>query len=146
MMTQVSKRSPARPPLSPRHAARREAAVDRLLDPDLFKALADPTRLQLLACLIKCGRPCSVTEVAECCSVDFSVVARHLAHLARAGLLDAEKRGRTVWYAPRCPDLCAHLRGLADAIEEWCSSCDADCGCGCDPAPNTPETDPRRAR
>ncbi|MCC7389129.1 MAG: winged helix-turn-helix transcriptional regulator [Phycisphaerales bacterium] len=128
MMTQVTKHAGPKPPASPRHAARRRATVDKLLDPDLFKALADPTRLKLLACLIKCGRRCSVTEVAECCSVDFSVVARHLALLARAGILDAEKEGRTMWYAPRCPDLCARFRALADAIEVWCGS--AEC---CDP-------------
>lgn len=127
-MTQVSQRTAPTPPASPRQAARRRAAVDKLLDPDLFKALADPTRLKLLACLIKCGRRCSVTEVAECCAVDFSVVARHLALLARAGLLDAEKQGRTMWYAPRCPHLCAHLRNLADAVEEWCGT-----GNCCDP-------------
>lgn len=140
MMAQVSKRM-SRPPTSPkapatpRQAARRTAAVDRALAPELFKALADPTRVKLLACLIKCGRRCSVTEVAECCSVDFSVVARHLALLARAGVLDAEKQGRTMWYAPRCPDLCARFRAIADSIEEWCGSgecCDAEgdaCGC-----------------
>ena len=51
-------------------------AFDRALDAELFKALSDPTRLKLLACLAKCSRMCSVTEVAECCSVDFSVVSR----------------------------------------------------------------------
>jgi DNA-binding transcriptional ArsR family regulator len=130
-VTQLAKR-PAKMPATPRQAARRRAAVDRLLEPTLFKALADPTRLRLLACLVKCGRPCSVTEVAACCSVDFSVVARHLAQLARAGVLDANKRGRTVWYAPRSGELCRHLRGLADAIEEWstdsCKSCEPTLG------------------
>lgn len=129
-MAQVSKHmNPAAliQPASPRQAVRRRAAIDRCLDPDLFKALSDPTRLKLLACLIKCGRPCSVTEVAECCSVDFSVVARHLAHLAREGLLTVEKQGRTVWYAPCCPDLTRRLRDLADAIDEWCCTDDTCC-------------------
>jgi len=107
---------------TPRAAARRRAAVDRRLDTELFKALADPTRARLLACLVKCGRPCSVTEVAECCAVDFSVVARHLRLLARVGVLEAEKKGRTVWYIARCADLSARLRGLANAIDEWCPS------------------------
>ncbi len=106
-------------PSNPQQAARRRAAVDRRLDTDLFKALADPTRARLLACLVKCGRPCSVTEVAKCCAVDFSVVARHLGLLARAGVLTVEKKGRTVWYTPRCTDLSARLRALADAIDEW---------------------------
>lgn len=134
MMTQVTQRmSPApKAPRSPKQAARSKAAVDRLLDPGLFKALADPTRAKLLACLVKCGRRCSVTEVAECCSVDFSVVARHLALLASVGALEATKEGRTMWYAPRCTDLSQRLRALADAIDEWCgSACGAECDEGC---------------
>ncbi len=109
-------------PTTPRQAARRRAAVDRRLDTELFKALADPTRARLLGCLVKCSRPCSVTEVAECCAVDFSVVARHLGLLARVGILEAEKKGRTVWYVARCADLSARLRALADALDEWCPS------------------------
>src|SRR5690606_19427041 len=83
-----------RVPISPRQAARRRARLDRVLDPELLRAIAEPTRARLLSCLLKCGRPCSVTEVAACCSIDFSMVARHLATMARAGLLTAEKRGR----------------------------------------------------
>ena len=91
-----------------------------MLDPDLFKALCDPTRMSLLACLAKCGRPCSVGEAAECCAVDLSVVSRHLSMLEQAGVLQAEKRGRAVFYAVRFGHLCHLLRSLADAIEECC--------------------------
>ena len=100
-MTQPSKRPAARrrpvaAPLTPRHAAARKGPIDAALDADLFKALGDPTRLQLLACLAKCARPCSVSEVADCCHVDLSVVSRHLALLQRAGAntgQTAEKHG-----------------------------------------------------
>jgi DNA-binding transcriptional ArsR family regulator len=132
MMTQVSKqarRTHHAASASPKAAAGRTSALDRRLDTGLFKALADPTRTRLLACLVKCHRACSVSEVAECCSVDFSVVARHLALLAREGVLEAEKRGRTMWYTPRGEDLCARLRALATAIEEWCPCADESC-CG----------------
>ena len=88
-MASVTKKHAA----SPKAASRRKAAVDRLLDADLFKAIGEPTRAKLLACLVKCGRPCSVSEVAECCSVDFSVVARHLGVLARAGVLSRREAG-----------------------------------------------------
>ena len=84
----------------------------------MLRALAEPTRARLLSCLLKCGRPCSVTEVAECCSIDFSMVARHLATKARAGLLTSEKQGRTVWYSADGAALAAQFRGLADAIDE----------------------------
>ncbi len=84
----------------------------------------------LLRCLLKCKRACSVSEVAECCDVDFSVVARHLSLLARSGVLEARKVGRTVWYTPRCEDLASTFRSLADAIDD-CSPTPIDC-CGSD--------------
>lgn len=118
---------------SPKQAVRRRARFDRLLDPDLLKALAEPTRARLLSCLLKCGRPCSVTEVAECCSIDFSMVARHLATMERAGLVSSEKRGRTVWYRADGAGLASRFRDLADAIDELApADTDADTGaCGC---------------
>jgi len=106
--------------ITPRQAARRSSFIDKALDPELFKALSDPTRVRLIACLAKCGRMCSVTEVAECCSVDFSVVSRHLSMLARAGVLESRKEGRTTFYQVRYERLCDSLRALADAIEECC--------------------------
>jgi len=120
---------------SPRQAIRRRARVDALLDPALLKALGEPTRARLLTCLLKCGRACSVTEVAACCSIDFSMVARHLGALARAGVLDVEKRGRTVWYAACGASLAAHFRDLADAIEESSPACGDGACCGPDQRP-----------
>ena len=93
-------------PATPKQAVRRKARLDTLLDPELFKALADPTRGKLLACLVKCSRPCSVTEIAQCCDLDFSMVARHLTTLARSGVLTARKEGRTVWIDELAPADC----------------------------------------
>ena len=103
--------------MTPRQAAACRRPVDALLDPQLFKALGDPTRIRILGCLVKCGRPCSVGEVAECCAVDLSVVSRHLQSLARAGILSPSKAGRTVSYAVRYGETCRRLRRLADSIE-----------------------------
>lgn len=119
-MTQIRKSRRVARPSSPRLAAACSRPIDRLLDPELFKALCDPTRLRLLACLAKCGRPCPVSEVAECCSVDLSVVSRHLSLLSRAGVLKSVKTGRTVQYRVEFGRLCALLRSLADAFEECC--------------------------
>jgi ArsR family transcriptional regulator len=121
-----------RAPSTPKQAARRRAKLDSLLDPALFKAIGEPTRAKLLACLVKCGRPCSVTEVAECCSIDFSMVARHLAALARAGLLEARKEGRSVWYQARAAELSARFHELGDAITEWSAvdGCDSESSSG----------------
>jgi ArsR family transcriptional regulator len=99
----------------------------------VFKALSDPTRLRLLACLAKCGRACSVGEVAECCAVDLSVVSRHLAALADAGVLDSNKEGRTVSYRVRFAGMAGLFRSLADALEECCpEACQGgSCAPGC---------------
>lgn len=122
MMTQVSKQP--RRPISPKQALARRRPVDGLLDADLFKALGDPTRLRLFACLIKCARACTVSEIAECCSVDFSVVSRHLQLLERSGVLESTRTGRTVSYSVRGDELAAIFKGLADAM----SACGGCCG------------------
>lgn len=93
--------------------------MDDALDPDFFKALGDATRLQLLACLAKCGRACSVSEIAECCAVDLSVVSRHLAILAAAEVVQVEKKGRTVFYTVQFAAMRDRFRELADGFE-WC--------------------------
>ena len=116
MMTQISKRRPG----TPRQAAACCRPIDGLLNPDLFKALCDPTRAGLVACLAKCGRACSVGEVAGCCSVDVSVVSRHLALLARSGVLEVSKQGREVYYKVRFGDLSKTLRSLADELDSCC--------------------------
>lgn len=128
MMTQVRTRRP----FSPKQAASCCGPIDDLLDPDLFKALCDPTRARLMGCLIKCGRSCTVSEMADCCSVDFSVVSRHLQLLERAGILESVKASRTVSYTVRYDHLCRALRSLANAIEDCCPCdrpCDAPCAC-----------------
>lgn len=92
-----------------------------------------------MACLVKCGRSCNVTEVAEACHVDFSVVARHLRALATAGLVEARKEGRAVLYRARCAEFCERLRELIAAIEEWCpnmgTATGGDCCCAAPLAP-----------
>ena len=125
MMTQISKQRK----MTPKQAAGRPAAIDARLDADLFKALSDPTRLILLACLSKCGRACSVGEVAECCAVDMSVVSRHLSMMEDAGILQARKEGRTVFYSVRYRELTGMLRALADAIDQCCPGRSGKGGC-----------------
>lgn len=110
----------SRRPATPLQAARCGGPIDGLLDPWLFRALGDPRRASLLACLAKCGRACSVTEVAECCDIDFSVVSRHLALMARFGVLDAVRSGRSVLYRVRFETLSSRLRRLADALDACC--------------------------
>ncbi len=107
-------------PKSPKLAASLAAPLDDLLAVELFRALSDPTRNKLLSCLAKCGRACSVSEIAECCKVDLSVVSRHLSMLANAGILSSSKEGRTVFYSVRYKEVTLLLRNLAHAFESCC--------------------------
>lgn len=94
--------------------------LDQLFSPRLLSALSDPNRIALLARLARCGRPCSVSELSECCPTDLSVVSRHLSTLKQAGVLEAEKRGRQVFYQVRYQALSGTLRAMADAVEACC--------------------------
>lgn len=143
-MTQVRKQSKApppsqrrrSPPANPALASRTTGPLDALLDPALFAALSDPTRLRLVACIAKCGRGCTVGETAACCAVDLSVVSRHLALLARAGILTAAREGRVVRYIVRYDALATLFRSLADALDH-CRPTDIACACNADCAEGT---------
>lgn len=108
---------PHRTPRNPRVAARLRDGLDTLLDAALFAALADPTRVRLVSCIAKCCRACTVGEIAECCSVDLSVVSRHLKALSEAGVLSSAREGRVVRYSLCSGELAARFRALADALE-----------------------------
>ena len=78
-------------------AARQATAV---LDSDFFRALAEPTRVELLRVLLVHG-PCDVAAVAERLPQDRSVLSRHLQVLLRAGLVACERNGRHRIYSVR---------------------------------------------
>ena len=66
------------------------------LDPPqaVFDALADPTRRRLLERLSASG-PVSITELAQTFPISRQAVSKHLTALEAAGLVRAERRGRT---------------------------------------------------
>ncbi|MHC4824422.1 MAG: ArsR/SmtB family transcription factor [Planctomycetota bacterium] len=82
----------------------------------LFQALADPTRQMLLWQLLQAEQELCVSELSECCGIHLSGVSRHLAQLREAGIIDAEKVGRTVYYSLRPEPLASTLNALADAV------------------------------
>ena len=94
-----------------------DATLRRLLQPELFRGLADPTRLQVLYRLCRASSPQTVTEIAGCCGVHLSGVSRHLAALRDAGAVRAEKQGREVRYALDCDRLATVFQELATAFQ-----------------------------
>jgi len=88
----------------------------------VFKALSDPNRMKILNNLCSRDCPCNVGEVACCCTVDLSVVSRHLSILKNAGVISAEKRGKEVFYHVNRSEVAALLRQTATNIEKSCCS------------------------
>jgi len=129
------KPTPARTAATPRQASRSRRPIDAMLHAATFKALGNKTRVSLLACAAKCGRACSVSELAACCSVDLSVVSRHLRTLERAGLMQSRRRGQKILYSVRYADVAGLLRRLADELDACAAACPAGCSgksCGVD--------------
>lgn len=120
-----------------------DSDLESLLSHQLFKALGDPNRIQLLLLLIDRCRRCSVGELAQCLTVDLSVVSRHLAVLRAAGVLRAERHGKEVHYSIQYDFLAETLRGIADAIVA-CKPTDSGAECGCAPTPVPPNGRARR--
>jgi DNA-binding transcriptional ArsR family regulator len=91
----------------------RAAAAD-----ELWAAVADPTRRRLLDVLLARGEA-TATELAGELPITRQAVAKHLAVLDRAGLVEGRRRGREVRYAVRPERLDTAIRGLADVAAQW---------------------------
>lgn len=79
----------------------------------LFAALADPTRRAIFEQLSTTG-PASATRIAHELPISRQAVAKHLATLADAGLVDRSTAGREVQFI-------ANHQPLTD-IEDWLSN------------------------
>ena len=69
-----------------------------------FKALADPTRIQIVSLLARRGVPMNVGEIVAAVDVVQSTVSAHLKVLAEVRFLLAEHRGTATYY--RINDAC----------------------------------------
>jgi DNA-binding transcriptional ArsR family regulator len=63
----------------------------------VFGALADPTRRFVVRCLAE-GGPVTATELADRLPITRQAVAKHLAALHQAGLVERTKEGRETRY------------------------------------------------
>jgi ArsR family transcriptional regulator len=81
----------------------------------LFKALADPARLQMLHMLKGATAPVCVCDFTAALDLEQPTISHHLATLKRAGLVSSQKRGIWSFYALR-PDLPSAARAALDLI------------------------------
>jgi DNA-binding transcriptional ArsR family regulator len=98
---------------SPDHGRRDER--DELAGEDeLWEAVADPSRRKVLDLILARGQ---ATPTALAAELPFTrqAVAKHLAVLTRAGLVEAHRQGREVRYTARAERVDAAARALASA-------------------------------
>jgi ArsR family transcriptional regulator len=80
--------------------------------PDGYKALADPTRRQILKLLREDDLPAGV--IAEQFDISWPSVSRHLSVLTSAGLVQATRRGQQLVYSLTTSVLVDIVTELAD--------------------------------
>lgn len=80
----------------------------------VFKALADPTRRRVLQLLRR--RPLSAGELAAHFPVSKPTMSAHFSVLQEAGLIAAEKSGRTIFYRLKMSVLEEALLGFAHTL------------------------------
>ena len=68
---------------------------------ELMKALADPTRLTMVASLWKAKAPICVCDFTAGLGLSQPTISHHMAKLKEVGLVDAEKRGIWIYYRLR---------------------------------------------
>jgi DNA-binding transcriptional ArsR family regulator len=80
----------------------------------VFKALADPTRRQVLALLR--AKPMSAGDLADHFEVSKPTMSAHFTVLREAGLIEASKHGKSIIYHLKMSVLEEALMGLAQTV------------------------------
>jgi DNA-binding transcriptional ArsR family regulator len=87
-------------------------------DDALWAAVADPTRRRVLDLLLARGEA-TATTLADGLPVTRQAVAKHLAVLDRAGLVEKRRDGREVRYAVRAERLDDAAQWMSQVAAEW---------------------------
>jgi ArsR family transcriptional regulator, arsenate/arsenite/antimonite-responsive transcriptional repressor len=110
-------------------------------------ALAQESRLALFRLLVKRGpEGYTPSQLAEKLGVPGPTLSFHLKELQRAGLIEARRNGRFLYYSPHFPRMSELLGFLT---ENCCVLADKDCGPACGPARAAPAAEasqPKRKR
>jgi DNA-binding transcriptional ArsR family regulator len=85
---------------------------------DVFQALADPTRREVFA-LVARGRARTATELAAALPVTRQAVAKHLAILEDARLVDGERAGRAMCFHATPAPLSEAIEWMAQVGGQW---------------------------
>ena len=95
------------------HAQNREQMKKRA---EIFKALGHPARLAMVELLGE-GERC-VCDLQQAVGSDLSTVSKHLSVLRAAGLVEADKRGKQVFYTLKLPCTLGFIVCVDRALKE----------------------------
>jgi DNA-binding transcriptional ArsR family regulator len=110
-------------------------ALDRCLDSAMYRALAEPARLQILKIFLLHG-PIDIAGVVANIDLDRSVVSRHLKVLHEARLVTYDKQGRNRIYSVCGHDAIHRFEAMTESIRQAIQACCPEQltgGC-CDPS------------
>lgn len=85
---------------------------------EVFSAVADPTRRDLLERLVHQG-PRTATNLAEDHPLTRQAIVKHLRVLVQAGLVTSQREGRDVRYRATTAPLAEAVNWLLGTSEEW---------------------------
>lgn len=108
-----------------------------------LSALAQESRLALFRLLVKRGpEGYTPTQLGEKLDVPGPTLSFHLKELQRAGLIQARREGRFLYYSPNFPRMNELIGFLTD---NCCVLADKDCGPACG-SPAVEAVQPKRKR
>lgn len=82
---------------------------------DVLKALADPTRVQIVLALRGAKEPVCVCDFTATFDLSQPTISHHMAKLREAGMVEATRRG--IWsYYRLAPHLPAQVRRIVEAL------------------------------
>jgi len=65
---------------------------------ELMKALADPTRLRMMASLTRASAPICICDFTAGLGLTQPTISHHMARLKQAGLVESHKKGIWIYY------------------------------------------------
>jgi ArsR family transcriptional regulator len=117
------------PPSTPLPDSRKTAPLTRARRTAILKALADPTRFELLERIAKANCPLGCSDIRPALAKSAATLSHHIKELETAGLIDITREGKF--------HLLALRPGVLDALIACLSRLRSE-GCNLSPTPRRP--------
>lgn len=86
---------------------------------DFTKAIGSESRIQILLLFLD-GQERTVNQITEAVGLGQPTTSEHLAIMKRAGILEAEKRGKEVYYRPDRIQVAHYLDVISGLLKKCC--------------------------